>query len=82
VLEKQSTQSLEDLSSGFYTQIPHSFGMIRMSNFIIDTKEKLKQKMDLIQNLSDIKIAHKIIKDEQKDRANKSEINSFDSNYS
>ena len=31
-----------------------------MSNFIIDTNENLKQKMDLISNLIDIKIAYEV----------------------
>jgi len=35
--------------------------MKKMSNFTINTLEILKQKIDLIQNLIDIKVAHKII---------------------
>ena len=35
--------------------------MKHMSNFVIKTHESLKQKLDLIQNLIDIKIAHKIV---------------------
>jgi poly [ADP-ribose] polymerase len=34
-----------------------------MNLFIIDTAEKLKQKLDLIQNLIDIQVAHDLIKD-------------------
>lgn len=48
VLEKKSKESLADLSSKFYTYIPHDFKMQKMSNFIIDTSEKLKEKMDLV----------------------------------
>lgn len=52
-----------------------------MAHFIIDTKEKLKDKMDLISNLSDIKIAHKMIKEEKKERTKKLTVNPYDQNY-
>jgi len=48
VLNKKSKESLADLTSSFYTYIPHNFGFQKMAHFIIDTKEKLKEKMDLI----------------------------------
>lgn len=37
--------------------IPHNFGMAKMSNFIINDKDKVKQKLDLIDNLIDINVA-------------------------
>lgn len=37
--------------------------MKSMSMFIINSTEKLKEKMELIQNLIDIQVAHDIIKD-------------------
>ncbi len=57
VLAGTSKESLEDLSSEFYTNIPHNFGMKKMRNFLIDTNEKVKEKLDLIQNLVDIQVA-------------------------
>lgn len=48
VLDKKSSESLESLSGKFYTNIPHNFGMKKMSNFIIDTIDKVKEKLDLI----------------------------------
>ena len=48
---------LTSLSSAFYTQIPHNFGRQKMSLFIIDSLDKLKQKMDLVKSLNDIKTA-------------------------
>ena len=54
VLEGKSKQDLSSLSSQFYTNIPHNFGMMKMSNFVINNKEKLKEKLDLITNLVDI----------------------------
>ncbi len=54
VLEGKSKGNLQDLSSEFYTNIPHNFGMKHMSHFTINNKEKLKEKLDLITNLVDI----------------------------
>lgn len=48
---------MSDLSDKFYTLIPHNFGFAKMCNFIIDTKEKLQAKLDLISNLIDINVA-------------------------
>ena len=48
---------LEQLSGRFYTCIPHDFGRQKMSNFVIKTNDTLKEKLDLVQNLADIKIA-------------------------
>lgn len=62
VLEGKSKGNLSDLSSDFYTNIPHNFGMKHMSNFTINTKEKLKEKLDLITNLVDIQVATNIVK--------------------
>ena len=48
VITNKNTGDLTDLSSQFYTNIPHNFGFQKMSNFIIRDKETLKEKMDLI----------------------------------
>ena len=54
-------QNLTKLSSDFYSQIPHNFGFKKMSNFIIDSIEKVKEKIDMISVLSDMKITLKIL---------------------
>lgn len=51
---------LKKLSNEFYSTIPHDFGFSKMINFVIDTEDKLKQKMDLISNLVDIKTAYSL----------------------
>ena len=56
-----SKEQLKKYSSEFYTQIPHNFGFQKMSNFIIDTIEKVKEKIDMISVLSDMKITLKIL---------------------
>lgn len=62
---------LSNLSSQFYTKIPHNFGFQRMENFILDTKEKLKAKIEMIESLGDITIATKIISDEKEEDESK-----------
>jgi poly [ADP-ribose] polymerase len=66
VLNNKSKGDLADLSSKFYTHIPHNFSMKHMSNFIINTHEKLLEKLDLIQNLVDINIAKNIVSEKRK----------------
>lgn len=79
VLNWKGKGDLSDLSNQFYTQIPHNFGMKKMKNFIINTNQVLKEKLDLIQNLLDIKITHKIMN--PKDGKKKKLKNPMDENY-
>lgn len=72
VIEKKSTESLEALTGQFYTNIPHNFGRQKMSNFVIDDVTKLREKLDLIQNLIDIQVAHELM-DKSKDEEAKDE---------
>jgi poly [ADP-ribose] polymerase len=81
VLNGKAKGDLADLSSMFYTYIPHNFSMKHMSNFTIKTHEILKEKLDLIQNLIDIKIAHTIVNVETK-AAKGPKVNQIDENYS
>jgi poly [ADP-ribose] polymerase len=82
VLAGTSKESLEDLSSDFYTNIPHNFGMKKMINFLIDTNDKVKEKLDLIQNLVDIQVACDIAKEPAK-KTNLGDlaVNPIDINY-
>ena len=67
--ENPDKDNLTQLSSDFYTQIPHDFGFQKMSNFIIDSIEKVKEKINMISSLSDMKITLKILEnvDSEKD---------------
>lgn len=58
-----SSKELNDLSSKFYSLIPHDFGFNKMQSFIIKDLDFLKKKVDLIESLSDIQIATKILDD-------------------
>ncbi len=46
ILEKKSKGSLEELTSRFYTVIPHNFGRQRPP--VINTIEVLRSKMDML----------------------------------
>ena len=60
-LTKNKKADLEQLSSNFYSLIPHDFGFQKMSNFIINSPEKLKQKVEMLESLADMKIATNIL---------------------
>lgn len=81
VLAGNSNESLSDLSSEFYTHIPHNFGMAKMFKFIINTSEKVKEKLDLIQNLIDIQVACDIGKEPAKTSVAALTVNLIDNNY-
>eukprot|EP00916_Digyalum_oweni_P014610 GHVL01023971.1.p1 GENE.GHVL01023971.1~~GHVL01023971.1.p1 ORF type:complete len:547 (+),score=90.13 GHVL01023971.1:3-1643(+) len=68
-LQKKSPKksTLLELSSDFYTVVPHDFGFKRMAEFKIDTLAKLKDKLDMVSSLADIGLAAKIIKNETPD---------------
>ena len=62
-------ENLKKYSSEFYTQIPHNFGFQKMANFIIDTIEKVKEKINMISALSDMKITLKILENVDKEKS-------------
>jgi poly [ADP-ribose] polymerase len=45
---------LNKYSSDFYSAIPHDFGYMNMQAFVINTEEKVKQKLDMLSSLSQI----------------------------
>lgn len=55
IISNKNTAKLNDLSSKFYTIVPHSFG--RMVPPAIKTIEMLQQKMDMLEMLGDIDLA-------------------------
>jgi len=73
--DKKSRSVLEDLSSDFYSLIPHDFGFQKMSNFILDAKDKVKTKIDMLQSIQDIQIATKILEDNSGDSDNMIDAN-------
>ena len=60
-LDHKNTAALGTLSSEFYTLIPHDFGFQHMSQFVINTKQKLKEKVEMLESLGEMKIATNMI---------------------
>ncbi|KAK2965174.1 hypothetical protein RJ640_019929, partial [Escallonia rubra] len=54
---------LEQLSGEFYTVIPHDFGFKKMREFVIDTPQKLKRKLEMVEALGEIEVATKLLED-------------------
>lgn len=42
---KKRANIINDLSSQFYSYIPHDFGFQKMQNFVLDTEQKVKTKL-------------------------------------
>ncbi|CAO2203462.1 unnamed protein product [Urochloa humidicola] len=68
VISKADRVQLEHLTGEFYTVIPHDFGFRKMSEFIIDTPQKLKAKLEMVEALDEIEIATKLLKDDSSDQ--------------
>lgn len=78
VINKKEKGNLANLSSQFYTIIPHNFGFYNMAYFKISSLEEVKEKIDLLESLKDINVISKVIK-EEKEKDTK--INSLDTYY-
>jgi poly [ADP-ribose] polymerase len=61
VLNKKKKGDLSQLSSDFYTHIPHCFGFSHMSNYIITNMNTIKKKMNMLESLGEIEIATKLM---------------------
>ncbi|XP_047308044.1 poly [ADP-ribose] polymerase 2-like [Impatiens glandulifera] len=57
-------KTIEQLSGEFYTVIPHDFGFKKMRDFVIDTPQKLKSKLEMVEALGEIELASKLLKDD------------------
>ncbi|CAL0316465.1 unnamed protein product [Lupinus luteus] len=64
VINKSDRKALEQLSGEFYTVIPHDFGFKKMCEFVIDTPQKLKHKLEMVEALGEIEVATKLLKDD------------------
>lgn len=61
VIDKTEDDDLMDLSSSFYTLIPHNFGYQNLVQFIIDTEDKLKERLETLEYLGDLEITNNLI---------------------
>lgn len=72
---------LKQLSSEFYTLIPHDFG--RSLPPAIDTMAEVKLKIDLLEVLSDVEISQKLQREKRKSQqdSNGTKVNPLDAQY-
>ncbi|KAK1428165.1 hypothetical protein QVD17_16993 [Tagetes erecta] len=63
VIGQNDRTKLEHLSGEFYTVIPHDFGFKKMREFVIDTPQKLKRKLEMVEALGEIEVATKLLED-------------------
>lgn len=74
---KKRREIFVQYSNDFYSYIPHDFGFKSMSLFILDTEQKIRAKLEMLQSLEDIQVFTKLL-DEGKIA---SDMNELDSNY-
>ena len=72
---KHDKKRIDELSGEFYTMIPHDFGFTKMSQHSLDGQSKVKQKIEMLEALAEIRVATDLI-----DSASESQ-NQLDSNY-
>ncbi|CAG0902135.1 unnamed protein product [Darwinula stevensoni] len=72
IKNKKSQDVLSDLSSKFYTLIPHDFG--RMRPTVLDNADLIREKKDMLLVLSDIELAQSMEKDSTKKEGEKKEM--------
>ena len=65
VIDGKEKGDLYNLSSKFYTAIPHDFGFKKMRNFVITTNKVLKEKIEMVQTLGEIEIASKMLEEKK-----------------
>ncbi|CAM6098986.1 unnamed protein product [Calypogeia fissa] len=67
-LEKGNAyRELEELSSEFYTVIPHDFGFKKMRDFVIKTPQAVKKKLEMVEALGEIEVATKLLEVEKEE---------------
>lgn len=58
---KKRIAFIQEYSNDFFSYIPHDFGFIKMQTFILDTEQKIKNKLEMLQSLQDIQVYTKIL---------------------
>lgn len=58
---KHDKQRIDDLSGEFYTMIPHDFGFSKMIHHSLDNEAKVKQKIEMLEALAEIRVATDLI---------------------
>ena len=71
---KVNTKEIYDLSSNYFSIIPHNFGMNHMHKFVINSTERIKEENELLDSIKNIKIVSGILQ-QTKSNDNKEEKN-------
>ena len=74
-IKERNDSEINDLNNDFFSFIPHNHGFHNMRFFMIDTEDKVKKKLEMLESLADIKVATRLIGD------GKSDANRYDENY-
>ena len=56
-----NSKQIYELSSKYYTLIPHNFGMYHMSNFTINTLDKVQKEYELLESIKNIKVVSGVL---------------------
>ena len=59
--KKINTKEIYDLSSKYFSLIPHNFGMNHMHKFVINCPERIKEENELLDSIKNIKIVSGIL---------------------
>lgn len=63
VINGTAEGSVNALSDEFYSIIPHDFGFQRMSAFVLRTNDDVKRKLEMLQSLSEVTFAIRLLSD-------------------
>lgn len=66
-IKNKKTDEYSELSGQFYTLIPHDFGFQKMANFVLNNDEKVKEKLKMLETISDMKITTKLLDEDEND---------------
>ena len=59
--KSNKSNQIYDLSSKYYTLIPHNFGMYHMSQFVINSMDKIQKENELLDSIKNIKIVSGVL---------------------
>ena len=62
---KINTKEIYDLSSKYFSIIPHNFGMNHMNKFVINSLERIKEENELLDSIKNIKIVSGILQQDK-----------------
>lgn len=74
---KNRQDLINQYNNAFYSNIPHDVGFTKMASLMLKTEKQVKEKLEMLQSLEDIKVFTKLL-DEGKVAE---DINELDSNY-